>query len=75
MKLTTQQRIYNNYLNGKDTKIGKYYYSIQYHPMANYTFIIRCVDGFHEWKFHEPLDKSIKADSRFTFLNYDGRAV
>ena len=61
MKLTTQKRIYENYKNGKDTKIGNYYYSIAYHPMATvHTFIIKCVDGNHDWKFKEPLDESIR---------------
>lgn len=45
MKQSTIDRIINNYHNGKQTYIGNYVYSIQWHPMAGRSYIIRCKRG------------------------------
>ena len=45
MKKTTIDRIVNNYSMSKSTYIGKYVYTLQYHPMIGKMFIIRCKRG------------------------------
>lgn len=45
MKKSTIERIIDNYNKGRNTFIGKFVYSIRWHPMTRKDYIIRCKRG------------------------------
>lgn len=51
MKQTTVDKIINNHNMGKPTYMGKYTYKLQYHPMENKWYIVRCPREKEEIEF------------------------
>lgn len=51
MKNSTKERIVRNSYYGLITYIGKYSYKIQWHPLANKDYIVRCPRGKEEQEF------------------------
>ena len=68
MKQRTVNRLWHNYCRGKSTKMGNYTYTLQWNPMNNSWWIVRCpvgherdeyitVDGLIDsyWEWLEPV--------------------
>ena len=51
MKQATINRIIDNHNNGKQTYIGVYAYNLQWHPMTEKCYIVRCKREYlgREW--------------------------
>lgn len=65
MKTTTQNRIVIRHEEKNEvTKIGRFIYSVQYHPLASRDYIIRAeVNHPNNWEFLEPLLSEVVKES------------